>query len=302
MSTAPSGDAPLRAVICSITSDIGLAMADRWLQRGGRVAGTYRTRTDALARLEAAGASAVACDLADRASVEAACARIAGIGAWDVLVLAAGLTDPIGPFEGTDFDEWEQSLTVNLTAQLRVLHRLLPLRDTTRAHAPAVVFFAGGGTNNATLNYSAYTLSKIASIKMVELLDAEIADTSFTIIGPGWVATKIHESTVRAGDRAGANYQRTVERLASDDLTPMDDVLDCVDWAIAAPREVVSGRNFSVVFDAWGDPALDALLRADPNAYRLRRAGNELMARGSNGASSSMASGASSGSSEPAHE
>ncbi|MGE3856329.1 MAG: SDR family NAD(P)-dependent oxidoreductase [Dehalococcoidia bacterium] len=280
MSTGPDrGAAPRRAVILSLSSDIGLAVAERWLARGWSVAGTVRTPAAALGPLEAAGAVVVPCDLADRASVQAAAARIADLRPWDVLVLAAGSTEPIGPFLDIDFDAWEASLTVNLTAQLRFLHRLLPARDLTAARPPAVVLFAGGGTNNATLNYSAYTIAKIASIKMVELLDAEIGDTSFTIIGPGWVATKIHEETLQAGERAGTNYRRTLERLAGDGLTPMADVLDCIDWAVDAPREVVSGRNFSVVFDAWGDPRLDALLLGDADAYRLRRAGNDLLMR-----------------------
>jgi hypothetical protein len=52
-------------------------------------------------------------------------------------------------------------------------------------------------------------------------------------------------------------------------------VLDCCDWVIEAPREIVSGRNFSVVFDAWDDQSLAAILRSDPNMYKLRRAGND---------------------------
>jgi len=282
MSTAPDAPDPRgarRAVICSISSDIGLALAERWIARGWDVAGTYRTPTAGLATVVAAGAAVTPCDLAERASVEAAAATMGAGGVWDVLVLAAGLQDPVGAFAETDFDEWEQSFTVNFTAQLRLLHRLLPLRNTRDGRVPSVILFAGGGTNNAPTNYSAYILAKIASIKACEILDAEIPDTKFTIIGPGWVATKIHESTLNAGERAGANYQRTVETLASARLTPMSDVLDSIDWAVGGSRAVVSGRNFSTVFDRWGDPALDEVLRGHPDAYRLRRAGNDLLVR-----------------------
>lgn len=277
MSTVPDHESPQprTAIICSISSDIGLALADRWLSRGWRVAGTHRTVSDALHAVERRGATAVTCDLASAQSVESAGAALSGIGLWDTLVLAAGQQEPVGAFADVDFDEWEQSLVVNFSAQMRLLHRLLPNRRTGGGRQPSVIFFAGGGTNNAPVNYSAYILAKIASIKACELLDAEIPDTKFTIIGPGWVATKIHDSTLKAGERAGSNYQRTIEKLASDELTPMADVLDCIDWAIDAPREVVSGRNFSVVFDRWGDPALDHMLRDDSDMYRLRRMGND---------------------------
>ena len=110
---------------------------------------------------------------------------------------------------------------------------------------------------------------------MCELMDAEIPDTRISIIGPGWVDTKMHQETLNAGARAGANLDRTKQKLSSDELTPMDTVLDFCDWIVDASSEVVSGRNFSVVFDDWGNPELDQILSADPDMYKLRRSGND---------------------------
>lgn len=264
------------AIIISISSDIGLAMAERWLGHGYKVLGTYRTLSPAVQALVDRGVSLVQCDLADSGSIDAAGnALVRACEAWDVLVVAPGSTEPIGPFAELTFDQWEQSIAVNFTSQLRITHSLLPSRATQTNPEPCVLYFAGGGTNSATVNYSAYTISKIALIKMCELLDAEISDARFAIIGPGWVKTKIHAETLRAGSAAGNNLKRTQEKLDQGDFTPMDRVLDCCDWLIAAPREVVSGRNFSVVFDAWDDQGLAAELRSDPNMYKLRRSGND---------------------------
>jgi NAD(P)-dependent dehydrogenase (short-subunit alcohol dehydrogenase family) len=137
-----------------------------------------------------------------------------------------------------------------------------------------VLFFAGGGSNGATVNYSAYTVSKIALTKMCELLDAELPDTRFAIVGPGWVKTKIHEATVKAGDRAGDNLRKTQAKYSSDEWTSMDDVAGCCDWILNSSREVVGGRNFSAVFDQWGTSLLEQALQEDHNMYKLRRHGN----------------------------
>lgn len=109
---------------------------------------------------------------------------------------------------------------------------------------------------------------------MCELLDAEICDTRFVILGPGWVKTKIHEATLKAGSRAGSNYQRTIEKLAGDECTPLERVLDCCDWLVTTPRQIIGGRNFSVVYDKWGSKELTALLDQEPDMYKLRRHGN----------------------------
>lgn len=273
----PDIDTKRSAIIVSLSSDIGLAMAAHWLELGHAVAGTYRTMAPALTQLREAGTTLVPCDLGDAAATDAAArALCAGVPEWDVLVLAAGQLDPIGPFADCDFDAWSQSLTVNLTGQLRILHRLLPARRRGGGEpGPCVLFFAGGGANGAPVNVSAYTLSKIALTKMTELLDAEMPDVRFAIIGPGWVRTKIHDTMLRAGEQAGDGYARTVERLASGQFTPMADVLACCDWIIESSRDVIGGRNISVAFDRWGTPDLARALQDDPNLHKLRRHGND---------------------------
>ena len=60
-----------------------------------------------------------------------------------------------------------------------------------------ILFFAGGGTNNAVKYYSSYTLSKILLIKFAELLDYE-EKIDISILGPGWINTKIHEATLKS--------------------------------------------------------------------------------------------------------
>lgn len=231
-------------------------------------------------RLEKDGAFLVHCDLTSKESIAATADALSRrFDGWTVLVIAAGLQDPVGPFLECDFDDWESSIVVNVVAQLRIVQKLMPVRAASCKNGPIVLFFAGGGTNNATMNYSAYTISKVALIKMCELLDAEIADTRFAILGPGLVKTKIHKSTGMAGSRAGANYRRTLEKLASGECVPIDKVVECCDWIIASPRQIVSGRNFSVAFDRWGNQELEDILRADQSMYKLRRWGNDRLTR-----------------------
>jgi len=258
------------AIIISASSDIGDAMARRWKKTGWNVVGTYRTKSDKVNELAGEGIKLIPCDLSNKESIVKACSQFPK---WDVLVLCPGTQDPVGKFAENNFDEWEESIKVNLTSQLRIVHALLPNRNKDAC----VMFFAGGGTNNAPQNYSAYTLSKIALIKMTELLDAEVPDTRFAIVGPGWVKTKIHESTLKAGKKAGSNLSKTKEKLSSNECTPMNDVLDCCEWIAASPRKVVGGRNFSVAFDKWGDEELVNKLKEDSDIYKLRRFGNDLL-------------------------
>jgi len=243
--------------------------------------GTYRTESKVVQVLEDKGVILTHCDLREKRSIEKACSDLRSLAQeWDVLVLCPGSQDPVGLFDVCDFDEWEESIKINFTGQLRIVYELLAIRNRAADTEPCVLFFAGGPVNRATRFYSAYTVSKIALIKMCELLDAEIPDTRFAIIGPGWVKSKIHDATLKAGkELAGENYELTKQKLASNECTPMDRILDCLDWLVRAQRNVVSGRNFSVVWDAWDTEELSQKLLLDFDIYKLRRHGNDLLAR-----------------------
>lgn len=243
------------AIIISISSDIGTAMAQRWQARGWDVYGTYRTPSSKVTQLRQLGIGIFHCDLLNIQSVDSLPSLSL---VWDILVMCPGTLDPIDSFADCSFDEWEKSLTVNFTRQMRILQTMLPFRNRNSELGACVLFFAGGGVNSAPINSSAYTVSKIALIKMCELLDAEIPDTRFVIVGPGWVDTKIHKTS----------------KSEQINFTPMDKILDCCDWLIDAPRKVVGGRNFSVVFDSWGTRELAETLIEYPDMYKLRRCGN----------------------------
>jgi NAD(P)-dependent dehydrogenase (short-subunit alcohol dehydrogenase family) len=240
------------------------------------VKGTYRSK-EGIRGLPAA-IEAVQCDLSSRESVSATQNWMREhCQGWRALVVAAGTEEPIGPFWDCDPDEWDRGIEVNSLGPLRLVRGLYALRD--RAGSGAVAFFSGSGTNNAAPAYSAYCVSKIMLIKMCELLDAESADTSFFIIGPGIVRTKIHEETLKANARAGANHRRVIDFLRSSNAgTSHDDIYACVRWCMNAGKKIVGGRNISLVHDAWRDGHADVLgkwLAGDANRYKLRRFGNE---------------------------
>jgi NADP-dependent 3-hydroxy acid dehydrogenase YdfG len=261
-------------IIISISSDIGYELALDWLKKGSKISGTYRTKSDKTKKLKKMGVTLVKCDLSRNKSINKAIMKLRKLGTWDVITLAAGTQKPIGLFEDNDFQEWRQSINENFLGQFEILHGILSLRNKVTLNS-TVICFAGGGTNNATTHYSGYTVSKIASIKFCELLDAEILDTKFTILGPGWIKTKIHNETLKAGVKAGENFSKTKLKIENDDMELMQNVVDCVNWVIQTPKSIVSGRNFSVVNDPWREEHLGEYLINDINAYKLRRYKNE---------------------------
>ncbi len=275
--TVDSGTAKT-AIVIGLSADIGQALCHDWLRKGWQVSGTYRSAFEGIEAVRSQLACLLSVDLNDSDAIDSACAEITkATKPWDVLVLAPGLLEPVGPFLECDFDEWASSIATNFTQQLRFLHRLMRHKNSEISETgPVVIFFAGGGVNSAPTNYSAYTSSKIALTKMTELLAAEIPSVKFVIVGPGWVKTKIHESILSQPLLAGESYLKTVEKFKTNDFTPMARVVDCCNTLIEGKTSAMTGRNFSVVFDRWEDKALEGQLLRHPDMYKLRRFGNDL--------------------------
>ena len=247
--------------ILSVSSDIGRALALAYLDDGYEVIGTYR-RPELVADLR--GITLIHCDITSKKSIRLMIETFAAFKSpWDIFISSVGTLEPIGAFFSADFDVWEEAVTVNSLAQLRVLRELWPYRRQGQlCHA---AFFAGGGTNNSFPNHSAYAASKIFLIKMCELLDAENTDLNIFILGPGFLPTKIHR------------FQPTMDFLPSrQEKTAYKDVYGCINWCIAMGKNIAGGRNFSVVHDLWQEDALLVeQLQRDKNKFKLRRFRNK---------------------------
>jgi NAD(P)-dependent dehydrogenase (short-subunit alcohol dehydrogenase family) len=267
-----------RVVIAGVSSDIGLALANSWHNKQAEIFASYRTLSPQLQAVQQQFSALLPCDFSDAKSIDScADALVQQARDWDVLVMCAGTMEPIERFDQCDADAWERGLYINFTGQLRFVRKMLAARREAVGDAlPLVLFFAGGGSNGAPIHFSSYTLSKIALTKATELLDAELPDVRFAILGPGWVKTKIHAETLRAGDSASAGAAtRTQEKYEADDFVPMEQVVACCHWLEAAPRAVIGGRNFSAAHDFRDVQHLTNTLQNQPDMFKLRRSGND---------------------------
>lgn len=257
-----------KAILISINSDIGYFFADKLLKDNFKLIGTYRTYSKRLSDLKKRGVILKRIDFSKKLSDKIIQNLIKECRNWDLLLNFTGNQNPIGKILTLKKTEIISSFNINFLAQFIITKEMLKFKKRNSF----VLFFAGGGVNNATKNYSTYTLSKIALIKLVELLDFEIKNTRFSIIGPGWVNTKIHNTTL-VSNKAGKNKKLTIDKLKSNNLTSMAEIFDFFKWLYSQKKSIISGRNFSVVYDK-NLSNLKKKIAKDQSFFKLRRKGN----------------------------
>jgi NAD(P)-dependent dehydrogenase (short-subunit alcohol dehydrogenase family) len=229
-----------------------------------------------VAELPGDGHEAHALDVTDEAAWE----LLAGdLGQLHGLVCAAATLEPVGPVGSYEPSSFRRTLLVNVFGTLLAIHHCLP---ALRAAGGSIVTFSGGGGTAPLPRFDAYAASKAATVRLTENLAGELADDGVRVncVAPGFVATRMHETTLAAGPSAAgpAYYERTERELAAGGV-PAAEAAELVSLLLGEPEPVpFTGKLISAQWDPWRDPEYRARLAASPDLATLRRIDGVLFA------------------------
>ena len=189
----------------------------------------------------------------------------------DILVNNAGVYGPIGPAWEVDAGEWREAVTTNLVGTFLMCRSVVPVM--IRARRGKIVNMSGGGAATPFPRYTAYAVSKAAVVRFTETLALELAEHNVQVnaLAPGFVATSLHQHTLQAGDRAGAEFlKKTKEELARGGVDPAVPAA-LVAFLASDKASRISGKFISSVWDDWAnfEQHLDEIASSD--VYTLRR-------------------------------
>lgn len=183
-----------RAAVTGAASGIGRGIAMAFAHEGARVAVLDRDRLAAervAAEIIAAGGEAIAlaCDVADEASVEAAFAELrAAFGAVDILVNNAGVLRDV-PFEDMTIEEWDRVLGVNLRGAFLCTRQVVPAMKAQGWGR--IINTASQLAHKGAAELTHYVASKAGLIGFTKALAHELARDGITVnaIAPGIIET-----------------------------------------------------------------------------------------------------------------
>lgn len=265
------------ALVTGGSHGIGKAVVSRLLKEGARVAFCARNARDlglAAAELSAIGPDLFAfpADVTNETEVEKlVAATLERYGRIDVLVNNAGIYGPIGPAWENDPRHWKDAVTVNLVGTFLMCRSVVPAM--IRAGRGKIINMSGGGAATPFPRFTAYAVSKAAVVRFTETLAQEVAGHNIQVnaVAPGFVATRLHQETLAAGERAGVEFLRkTREQLAQGAVSP--DIPAALVAFLASDRaDRITGKFISAAWDNWADfeNHLDEIIKTD--IYTLRR-------------------------------
>lgn len=265
------------ALVVGGSRGIGLAIALKLAVEGARVVVAAR---DAAALAEAASefssrgleVETVKTDVADRAAVEALVTdAVKKFGRLDIMVNAAAVHGPIGPFLKADPEAFERTVAANFFGAA----------NTIRAAAAAMVksgggrilLLGGGGAVTPRPMLSAYAASKAAIVRLVETaaLELKAFGVELNVLAPGAINTRLTKELAAAGrEILGEEYDRVRDQLASGG----DSIAAAAETALFLVSNRARGLSGRVISAKWDDLAgLEKNISqiAETDLYTLRR-------------------------------
>jgi len=173
-------------------------------------------------------------------------------GQIDILVNAAGTYGPIGRAWEIDAQEWANTFSVNLFGPFLLCQTVLP--HMIRAGRGKIINFSGGGATSPLCRFSAYGVSKAAVVRFTETLAQELKEFNIQVnaIAPGAVDTKLQDSVLAAGEKAGDLLQR-IRRLreTGEGGTPREVPAALAAFLASDDSGNLTGRLISAPNDKW---------------------------------------------------
>lgn len=204
------------ALITGGSRGLGLAITRRFAAEGAVGHVLDLAQTNAGAQLPS-GFSAIATDVGDEASIEAAMQSVVREhGRLDVVVANAGLVPPWRETEGLDMAEWDRVMSVNVRGVAATIKHATPAMKT---HGGAIIVMASINAYLAHPRQMLYTASKHAALGIVRAAARDLGRFGIRVngIAPGPIATDALLDRIRArAQNGGPSEHEALAALAAD--------------------------------------------------------------------------------------
>lgn len=176
---------------------------------------------------------------------------ISAFGGIDVLVNNAGIGGPADPVQTTSLEEWNKTLSVNLTGVFLMCKAVLPEMIKNRSGKILNVASTAGKAGVARI--SPYCASKFGVIGFTQSLAKEVADKGICVnsLCPGPTETSIAEShwpmiAESGGLTIEELRQNIIEQTPQKRILTVDDVVGAALFLLSPASDAITGEEIVV--------------------------------------------------------
>lgn len=247
------------AIITGASRGLGSEITNKFWHQGANVLLVARDKNALKAKLANLedrphqDAFYVSADLASPNSVDTIinCAQ-SHFDKLDILVNNAAIQGPVGVSWENDWDAWQQTITVNMLAQIDLSRKSSAWMISQKSGK--IITLSGGGATSSRPNFSAYAVAKTGLVRFCEILAEELIPYNIQVncIAPGAMATSMLQDILAAGRKKAGKEEYEKAQLITNQSNPtLERAADLAVFLASQASNNITGKLISAIWDPW---------------------------------------------------
>jgi len=172
-------------------------------------------------------------------------------GPVQVLVCAAAVLGPIGPFAESSPKDWQEMIDTNLVGVMNACRAVLPQMIEKRA-GKFIVLAGVGGKMPSRPNFAIHSATKTAVVRFAESISEELLEHNIQVncLAPGETYTHMTDQILAAGDRSGWRETETARQVRLTGGVTPEKQIDLALFLASPQASHITGRMIHVE-DDW---------------------------------------------------
>ena len=167
----------------------------------------------------------------------------------DLIISTIGVQGEINNFFNSNLKKFKKTFDINFFSHVYLLKNLYKtIRNNKRT---LIILFSGGGATSKRENFSSYSLSKIALVKLVEILSTEIKTKNIRInaIAPGIIDSKMTRTILKNENKVEHKEILKIKKAFKSSNKSLNNVYDLINLLLFKSGKNISGKILSSRWD-----------------------------------------------------
>lgn len=189
----------------------------------------------------------------------------------DILVNNAGIRGTKGKIEDVDWNEWVNTININLLGTVYLCKLFIPHFKKNRGGK--IVNISGGGAASPYPYFSSYAVSKAGVVRFSETIAEELKGiVDVNCVSPGALNTAMLEEVLEAGaEKVGEEYYKKALLQKESGGSSLKNAAELVTFLASKESDGITGKLFSAIWDKWEELPKYVNKLKNSDLYTLRR-------------------------------
>lgn len=177
---------------------------------------------------------------------------IAFHGSINILVNNAGIYGPKGEFESNNWEEWKNSININLMGNVYTIKKLIP--HFKAQNFGKIIQLSGGGATSPLPNLTSYAVAKAGIVRFIETIAKELSEFNIQAnsIAPGALNTRLLDEILNEGPEIiGEDFYNKSLKQKDDGGADFKHACELALFLATDMHPEITGKLISAIWDNW---------------------------------------------------